>query len=313
MIAQEELWAGKAGLHSVSMKEEDFQRLSSLIKTELGIKMPWSKKTMLESRLMKRLRGLGIDSYSEYCRYLFSPEGGEQEYVHLIDAVTTNKTDFFRESAHFDYLLEKVLPELTGPDGPRHRKKVNIWSAGCATGEEPYTLAMVLSEYAGSHPGFSFTILGTDISTRALRKAELGVYDLERALPIPDAFKKKYMLKGKGQSAGLARVTPEIRACVNFQRLNFMDGDYCLGGHADVVFCRNVIIYFDRHTQEEMLTGISRYMTPGGYLFVGHSETLTGLSVPLSQVVATVYRKPNGQSCGRFPAGQRPTRAGRKV
>lgn len=256
--------------------------------------MPESKKIMLESRLQKRLRVLGFTSFTEYCNYLFSPEGTENELVHMVNAVTTNKTDFFRESAHFDYLCQKALPELITRFGSGVRRKLMIWSAGCSTGEEPYTLAMVMNEFSKEYPGlkFNFEILATDISTNVLERAKKAIYAHEKASPIPSELKKKYLLKSRDKKKDLVRIVPELRSAVKFRRLNFMDGDFRMREPIDIVFCRNVVIYFDRRTQEKLLNQFYDIMTPGGYLFMGHSETLHGLNVPFVKEHSVIYRKP---------------------
>ena len=271
-----------------SLTTKDFGRLSRFIYDTCGIKMPDVKKTMLEARLQKRLRGLGMRSFGDYCDYLFSAAGMEHELVQMLDMVTTNKTDFFREPDHFDYLTETVLPEWC----QRHRgTRLSIWSAGCSSGEEPYTLAMVLSEFALANPGFDFQILATDISTRVLEKAKAAIYPESLVEPVPLSLKKKYLLRSKDRSNGMVRIIPELREKVRFNRLNFMDEDFGMRDQLDVIFCRNVIIYFDRPTQEKLLQRFHRQMKPGAFIFMGHSETLSGLNVPLTSVFPTVYRK----------------------
>lgn len=275
----------------VDLTNKDFQRLSGFIYDELGIKMSETKRSMLSGRLAKRLRALSLPSCSEYCDFLFSPEGAEQEMVHLVNAVTTNKTDFFREPAHFDYLVRQALPELRrcgllGPGG-----KLKLWSAGCSTGEEPYTLAMVLAEVQAQTPGFGFEILATDISTRVLEVARRAVYPLERVEPVPATLRSKYLLKNKDRNNPLVRIAPELRSRVSFGQLNFMAETFGLREPLDVIFCRNVIIYFDKPTQERLMSKFCRHLRSGGYLFLGHSESLHGYDVPLSQVAPTVYRK----------------------
>ncbi|HMK48817.1 MAG TPA: protein-glutamate O-methyltransferase [Thermodesulfovibrionales bacterium] len=276
---------------SVTMSKADFSRMSEFIYSECGIKMSVSKKVMLESRLRKRLRALGLTSYGEYCSYLFSSAGMEHEIIHMIDMVTTNKTDFFREPAHFDYLTKHALPELLNSYESGLRKAVLIWSAGCSTGEEPYTLSMVVNDFSESISGYRYNILATDISTRVLNAAKSGTYLAERVEPVPAVMKRKYLLRSKDRSKGLVRVVPELRKRVEFRRLNFMDSDFGMRDPADIIFCRNVIIYFDRRTQESLISRFCRYLRPGGYLFMGHSETLFGMDVPLVQVAPTIYRK----------------------
>lgn len=283
-----------AGCHDTVMSEKCFRTLSKLIHTSCGIKMPASKKTMLEGRLRKRLRALGMTSFDAYCGYLVSPGGMASELGSMIDMVTTNKTDFFRESAHFDFLLRRVLPELVLRRGLGRRENLIFWSAGCSSGEEPYTLAMVLSEFEEQVGPFDFTILATDISGVVLEKARRGIYEHERVSPVPMALRRKYLLRSRDKTKNLVRIVPKLRALVRFERLNFMDEDYGIRKSVSVIFCRNVLIYFDKATQESILNRLCRSLMPGGYLFMGHSETLHGLDVPRVHPVeggTTVYRK----------------------
>lgn len=275
----------------VTLSQKDFSRLSSFIFRELGIKMPASKSTMLNGRLNKRLRALNLPDFTEYCNFLFSDKGKEEEMVHLINAVTTNKTDFFREPGHFDYLTQTTLPVLQNLRRFEPRRKLKIWSAGCSTGEEPYTLAMVLAEVQASKPGFSYDILATDISTRVLDVARRAVYPLERIEPVTAHYRKKYLLKGQDKNNPQVRIVPELRKQIRFGRLNFMAEDFGLPEMVDIIFCRNVIIYFDKETQEQLMNKFCRYLNPGGYLFLGHSESLHGYETPLTQVAPTIYRK----------------------
>jgi chemotaxis protein methyltransferase CheR len=279
-------------LATASLSNREFSRFAEFIYDQCGIKMPPAKKTMLEARLQKRLRTLGMATFQDYADFLFSHEGAGLELVHLIDVVTTNKTDFFREPAHFDYLVAKALPELAESRGIGFRKGLSLWSAGCSSGEEPYTLAMVLAEFAEQNPGFSYSILATDICTTVLDKAKLAIYGEDRVEPVSLPLKRKYLLRGKGGQKGLVRIAPELRSRIRFRRLNFMDEDFGLREPLDIIFCRNVIIYFDKRTQERLLNKFCRHLIPGGYLFMGHSETLSGLDVPLVQVASTIYRKP---------------------
>ncbi|WP_185242638.1 CheR family methyltransferase [Citrifermentans bremense] len=275
--------------HAAVLSARDFGRLSRFIYDTCGIKMPEVKKTMLEARLQKRLRALGMHNFTDYCDFLFSSEGLEKELVQMLDMVTTNKTDFFREPDHFHYLSQTVLPDWVR----RHPgATLSIWSAGCSSGEEPYTLAMVLSEFALQNPGFDFRILATDISTRVLEKARNAIYQESQVEPVPFEYKKKYLLRSKDRSSGMVRIVPELREKVRFRRLNFMDEDFGMREQLDIIFCRNVIIYFDRPTQEKLLQRFHRNMKPGSFIFMGHSETLSGLDVPLVSVYPTVYRKP---------------------
>ena len=274
-----------------TLSEKAFRRLSELIHRECGIKMPAPKKIMLEARLRKRLRELGIKSFDAYCKYLFSPEGIRDELIRMIDVITTNKTDFFREPRHFDYLVQHALPELMRTYGAGIKRRLTVWSAGCSTGEEPYTIAMVLNEYREQCPSFQFMLLGTDISTKVLDRAVRAVYAEERVETVPQTLKKKYLLKSKAPKNRLVRIAPELREQVRFRRLNFMDGDFGMREPMDIIFCRNVIIYFDKPTQEKLINRLCSHLIPGGYLFMGHSETLNGLKVPLVSAGHMVYRK----------------------
>jgi len=274
------------------MRQHEFERFSALIYDEAGIKIPPVKKTMLEARLQKRLKALGMHSFEEYADFVFSLEGQRQEMVHLVDVVTTNKTDFFREPQHFDFLVRQVLPNLRhGREGSALRAPFKIWSAGCSTGEEPYTMAMVLYEYAQANPGFRFAITASDICTRVLKTAMNGVYPEDRVDPIPLTMKKKYLLRSKDRKKGLVRICSELRSHVNFKRINLMDDELPISERQDVIFCRNVIIYFDKPTQTRLMHKFHNRLVPGGFLFLGHSETLNGLEVPFKSVASTVYRK----------------------
>ncbi len=273
-----------------ALSSADFERLRALIYAESGINLSSDKQTMLEIRLRRRLKSLHISSLTDYCDRLFGHQGLENELVELIDVVTTNKTDFFREAGHFDYLVAKALPDLARRNGASRMSLV--WSAGCSTGEEPYTLAMVLSEYAQSCPGFRFSILATDISTDVLAKASMGIFKSDVLRPVPTGLQRKYFMRSKDPESDLVRVVPELRAVIDFRRLNFMDSDFDLPHTPEIIFCRNVIIYFDRPTQERLLKKLTRKLAPGGYFFAGHSESLQGMDLPLVPVAPSAYRKP---------------------
>lgn len=271
------------------LSERVFTRFSTYIERELGIKMPISKRIMLQSRLQKRLRILGIAGFEEYYDHVFGRPN--QELVHFIDAVTTNKTGFFREPRHFDYLRESALPILLSETGEQGQT-IRAWSAGCSTGEEPYSLAMILSEYMLTHPGFQYSIVATDISSRALEAAAEGVYSETHVEPVPTALRHKYLLRSKDARTKLVRIVPALRARICFSRLNLMS-QFPFKNDMGIIFCRNVLIYFSHQDQERLILRFWRQLKPGGYLFIGHSETLAGFPVPLTQVAPTVYRKPS--------------------
>ncbi|MFP5223388.1 MAG: CheR family methyltransferase [Acidobacteriota bacterium] len=277
-----------SAVRTQSLPDREFKRLAEFIYAECGIKLPPAKKTMLEARLHKRLRVLGMDSYSTYCDYLFTQSGMDNELVCLIDTVTTNTTEFFREPKHFDILTQKVLPDYL----KRHSisEPLRLWSAGCSSGEEPYTLAMVLSEFALQNQGFRFSILATDISTQVLERAMRATYPEERLQGVSMEYKKRYMLRGKNKCKGLIRFNKELRSTISFRRLNFME-EFTFDKPKHIIFCRNVIIYFDRKTQENLLSRFCNNLELGGNLFIGHSESITGMDLPLTPVAPTVYRK----------------------
>jgi len=262
--------------------------LSEYIYKELGIKMPEVKKTMLESRLHKRLKETNFSNFSDYLKYLFSTEGKNKELVHMLDAITTNKTDFFREPSHFDYIKSLIIPEFTLKNKNRILK---VWSAGCATGEEPYTLAMVLNDLVEQNLLFDYSIIASDISTRALKKAIEAIYPAQRAIEIPIYYKKKYVLKSKNTTNPTIRINATLRNKVNFQRINFMDEFYDIANSFDIILCRNVIIYFDRITQEKVINKLCSKLKPDGFFFLGHSESITNMKVDLSIIKPTIYRK----------------------
>jgi chemotaxis protein methyltransferase CheR len=270
------------------LSEKEFSRLSTFIYDQCGIKITEAKKVLLEARLQKRLKHYNLKSFSHYCDFLFSPEGMDEELIEMIDVVTTNKTDFFREPNHFSYLANHAIRDLVLE---KQKRSIAVWSAGCSSGEEPYTIAMVLSECTHTIKDFHFLVLATDISTKVLEKAKLAIYESERVATIPMELRKKYLLKSRDSSKQLYRIAPELRHTVKFRRLNFMDVDFGFREPLDVIFCRNVIIYFDKATQKMLLHKFCQYLSPAGYLFMGHSETILGMDVPLVQVAPTIYRK----------------------
>lgn len=271
------------------LSQNEFHKLSALVFKECGINLPIAKKVMLESRLNKRLRTLKIGSFGAYLNLLTSEAGMAQELINMIDVVTTNKTDFFREPHHFTFLQENILPKLA------HKKSsIKLWSAACSSGEEPYTLAMILENFASSTHGFSYHILGSDISTVMLQKAATAVYAMDRVDCIPQEFKKKYLLRSKDTDTPTVRIVPSIRNKVKFARINFMDAVLSVpDGMFDIIFCRNVLIYFDRKTQLEVIRKLIDNLAPGGYLFIGHSESLHQVDLPLIQEKPTIYKKIN--------------------
>lgn len=276
-------------IFKAQLSQEDFDKLSRFIYKESGIKMPPVKRVMLQSRLQKRLRELEMSNFKEYCEYVFSKDGLNNEIIHMLDVVSTNKTDFFREPVHFDYLLSNVLPEFVQQKSAS--KTIKVWSAGCSSGEEPYTISIVMAEFAERNPGFDFSIIGTDISTQILQKAIDAVYKEDRVAIIPLELKKKYLLKSKDRLNPTVKISQNLRRKVRFGRLNFMDNQYDVPETFDVVFCRNVLIYFDRETQEKVIQKLCTKLRNGGYFFLGHSESIMNMDVPLRQIKPTIFQK----------------------
>ncbi len=269
------------------LTEGQFERLRRLIRDEAGINLPPAKRLMLETRLRRRMRASGAASFDDYCREIHGAANAA-ELAHLLDAVSTNKTDFFREPPHFAFLRDKLLREWKTSGAKR---TLRIWSAGCSSGQEPYTLAMVLSDCWDQFGGFEFEILGTDLNTHVLEEARTAVYPAAEAEKIPPSLRSKYLLVSKDRTREVVRVVPEIRRRVEFRRLNFMDRDYGFREPFDGIFFRNVMIYFDRPTQTRVLERLVSCLATGGYFFSGHAESLHGFDLPLAPVAPTVYRR----------------------
>lgn len=269
------------------LSARNFARLAEYIYAYSGIKMPLSKKTMLEGRLRRCARNAGAASLDDYCDYLFDRQGLEAEIVPLFDAVTTNKTDFFREPAHFDFLTSNALPALVSEG----RTKLKVWSSACSTGAEAYTLAMVFEEFARGGPRLDYATLGTDLSTRVLEQARAGIFAEAMIEPVPQDLRRRYLMSARDSQRGEVRIVPRVRAKHSFARLNLMDATYPVDRDMDIIFCRNVLIYFDKATQEKVLTRLCSHLREGGYLFLGHSESLAGVSLPVTAVANTVFQR----------------------
>ncbi len=274
---------------ATQLSDRHFRSIAQLIETEVGIKLPAAKRLMLEGRLHKRVRALNFSGISEYVETLFEPGQLEVELTHLIDVVTTNKTDFFREPSHFEFMKDVAVAELLKARG---RKDLKIWSAACSMGMEAYTAAMVLDDMARTGGrSFQFRILGTDISTTVLAFAKAAIYTRDVLAPVPQEFAKRYFLRSRDRSSGEMRIVPELRRLTNFMRMNLMDSSYPVDRDVDIIFCRNVLIYFERETQRKVIEQLCSHLRPGGYLMVGHSESMIHSVVPgLKQVQPTIFR-----------------------
>lgn len=281
--------AARSQLIDDRLSKRNFDLLAKYIYSYSGIKMSHNKMTMLEGRLRRRLRATGLPSFDSYCDYLFKQGGLESESVFLIDVVTTNKTDFFREPKHFEYMVRSALPDIVKSYGDR---RIRAWSSACSTGAEPYTMAMILSEFmATSASDRDYFILATDLSTDVLQKAQKGIYHSELLQPVPAEMMRKYVMRSSDKRRQEMRISPKLRSHVGFARMNLMDDTYPVGDAMHIIFCRNVLIYFDKPTQQHVLTRLCDKLLPGGYLFIGHSETVTGFDLPVKQVANTVFKR----------------------
>ena len=283
-------------LHDESQRipDRDFNAIRTMIYQEAGISLSDGKRALVCSRLAKRLRHLNLRNHAEYLDYLATrdPEGAERQV--MINCLTTNKTDFFREAHHFTFLRERVFPRIERAAAQGGPRRLRIWSAACSTGEEPYSAAMTILEHFGSLRGWDVHVLASDINTEVLQKAAEGVYALEQIDGLEDRIQRKYFLRGAGRRAGFCLVRPEVRRLVSFRQINFMDQRWPLKTRFDVIFCRNAIIYFDAPTQEQLLPRLVGQLTDNGYLMLGHSENLHWLADLLAPLGNTVYQRRPG-------------------
>ena len=270
---------------------EDFERISALIGREVGIRLPPAKRLMVEGRLRRRTRALKLTSLLAYGDYLFRQNGIESERPFLINAVTTNKTDFFREPEHYEIMAQKLVPDLLGKRADRN-PLLKIWSAASSTGAEAYTAAMVLADLAAQRRDFRFAVLGTDISTDVLDHGRSGIYPAELIAPVPPGMQSRYlMFARRARTRPEVRIVPELRRLVQFQRLNLMDESYPFDHDVDIVFLRNVLIYFDKADQARVITRLVDHLRPGGYLLLGHSESMIGTAITMRQIAPAVFQK----------------------
>ncbi|WP_439598652.1 CheR family methyltransferase [Falsiroseomonas sp.] len=267
-------------LAEVPLTEQDFARIVALVRSHSGIALSDSKRDLVYGRLRRRLRALRLDSFAAYLEVLEGPEGAE-ERVRMINAITTNLTGFFREAHHFEHLAQAVLPNL-----PRGQRRLRIWSAGCSSGEEPYTIAMTLRSAMPDLAGWDARILATDIDTDMVAHGEAGRYAADRAAAIPPQLRRTHT-----QAAGAeVEMGPELKSLISFLPLNLLEA-WPMRGPFDAIFCRNVVIYFDKPTQRTLFDRFADMLCPGGHLFVGHSETLFRVSERFQHLGRTIYRK----------------------
>jgi len=271
----------------LELRDIEFEKISQLVYSHCGIHLHDGKKELVKARLSKRIREGNFRSFADYFEYVKTGEGTD-EFITMIDSLSTNLTSFFREDGHFR-ALARIVPSLLREQTPRGKPRLRLWSAGCSTGEEPYTMAITALE-AAQGLNAELRLLATDISTRVLKKAEQGIYPAGRVKAIPPDLLRKYFQVGQGNSAGHYRVKKDVRELVAFQRFNLMD-PMAAGDPFDVIFCRNVMIYFDKKTQEGLVTRFHSRLAKGGYLFIGHSESLTGLNHAFKYLEPSLYRK----------------------
>jgi chemotaxis protein methyltransferase CheR len=270
------------------LRDIDFEKISRLVYEQCGINLHVGKKELVKARLGKRLRKGKITSFADYYRHV-TTEGGIDELIAMIDSISTNLTSFFREERHF-HTLREVVPAMIAASGNEHHvPRLRIWSAGCSTGEEPYSLAIALREIADGR-GLDLQLLATDISTKVLKMAADGVYSKEKVKNVPPLLLRKYFQIGQKQWSGYYRVRKEIRDSIKFRRFNLME-TLSADGFFDIIFCRNVMIYFDKETQKNLIDRFYGCLKKGGYFFVGHSESLTGLKHQFQYIEPSVYRK----------------------
>ncbi|MGL1891689.1 MAG: protein-glutamate O-methyltransferase CheR [Spirochaetaceae bacterium] len=272
----------------IKMSSVDFSKIQNYIGDTIGINIPLTKKLMVETRLLKRLKALKMTNYDEYTKYLFSKEGQSIEIPRFIDCITTNKTDFFREEDHFDFLVKNVYPDLI----KKFRfKEINLWSAAASTGVEAYTIAMITDNYLLNYSGINFNILASDISEQVLNIGKRAVYSIEDCKPITGIFKKRYCLISKDKEKPTVRIKKYLRQKVNFNIINLIDDNYEIEKLYHVIFLRNVMIYFNMETQLSILKKLYKYLHPEGYLFLGHSEKVPESLSLFKRVGPSIYVK----------------------
>lgn len=275
--------------NDLALTEEDFQRISDVIYQHCGINLHDGKKSLVRARLAKLLRMSKCRSFKEYIDYVLSPEG-QGEFSSLVDSLSTNLTSFFREKNHFDFLTGTHLNRLCKEKEKTSPLKIRAWSAGCSSGEEPYTLAITLLDYFSNRGPWDIKILATDVSTRMLEKAQMGTYDRERVAPLSPEQLRQYMVPNTMEGRKVYQVSAALKNRIKFRYLNLME-KWPFDIAFDFIFCRNVMIYFDKKTQEKLVNRFWEYLDKGGILFVGHSESLAGIQHKYKYVLPAIYQK----------------------
>jgi chemotaxis protein methyltransferase CheR len=272
------------------MSDREFALFRDLVHRETGIALGPHKRVLLEARLTKRLRALQLASFSAYHEYLRTHDASGEEHRRFVNAMTTNETAFFREPAHFEHLTATWLPGRRAAADAGGPRRLRAWSAACSTGEEPYSIAITLLDGLADFEKWDVRILASDIDTEVLERATSGLYPLEAVTKLPHTVVHRHFQKGVGAREGLVRVRPDVRALVTFRRLNFLDEPWPIRTQFDLIFCRNVLMYFDRPTQANLVARLERMLTPHGLLVLGHAENLLGLASDMRRVTSTIYR-----------------------
>ena len=272
-----------------AISDREFSLYRKLIYSKAGICLSPTKKAFLEARLTRRVRELGLESFHAYYQYATQDQDGS-ELAQLLDRVSTNETHFFREPRQFEFLEQQIYPDwkTQGGSGLRPRR-IRVWSAGCSTGEEPYSLAMMFLDHFPPGSGWQIEIIATDLSSRVLKSARKAVWSIAKAREIPQNYLKRFMLKGTGSQQAYMKAGPEIQAIIRFQHLNLNDDHYDVTGPFDLIFCRNVLIYFDAASRTRVMNRLVDYLAPAGFLLVGHAESLSGMSDRIRAVKPTIY------------------------
>ena len=270
----------------MELGDKEFEFLRHVVLQNAGIVLGPSKRQLVQGRLVRRLRELGLRSFAEYCDHVRN--AGPEELVSLINAITTNVTSFFRENHHFEQLARRMLPEAMARNAQSRR--LRIWSAGCSSGEEPYSIAMTLAETLPTTPRWDAKILATDIDSEMVATAANGIYAEDRVNGIDAERQRRWLQRGGGEHAGMFKMRPELGALITFRSLNLL-GEWPLKGPFDVIFCRNVMIYFDQPTRERLLSRFASVLSDGGYLCIGHSESIHSSTLPYRLVGRTIYCK----------------------
>jgi len=268
--------------------EETFEHIRLLVKSHTGIVLADGKQDMVYGRLTRRLRVLNLPDFDSYLAIIERED--EEELIHLVNAITTNLTSFFREEHHFGYLKSTVFPSLLEKNAATRR--IRIWSAGCSTGEEPYSLAMTVREFFADHHGWDVKIIATDLDSNVVTKAEKGVYDKTRVDGVSPEYKKRWMKRGKGDKSELVKMKGELQELITFKQLNLLH-HWPIKGPIDIVFCRNVVIYFDKDTQRTLFGRYADVLSNDGYLFVGHSENMFNVCDRFESLGHTIYQRIN--------------------